>query len=54
MLIKVKTGQKVPISGQYYNPKTKTEVTLIKDKKVPPTRIGGAIFTLVDTTKHKN
>lgn len=52
-MIKIKTGNKVPISGQYSNSKTSTEVTLIKGKTVPPTNKGAAIFTLVDKTKNK-
>ena len=53
MSIKVKTGEKAPVSGQYSNPKTKTEVTLVQGKTAPPTPKGAATFTLVDQTKHK-
>lgn len=49
----VKTGQKAPISGQYKPEGSKTEVTLIKGKTVPPTKNGVTKFNLVDTTKHK-
>jgi len=48
MSVKVKTGGKVPVSGQYLNPKTKSEVTLVQGKTAPPTPKGAATFTLVD------
>ena len=49
----VKTGEKAPVSGQYRPVGSKTEVTLIKDHKVPPTANGTTKFVLVDKTKHK-
>ena len=49
----VKTGQIAPKSGQYRAAGSKTEVTLVQGKKVPPTAKGAAKFTLVDATKHK-
>lgn len=51
--ITVKTGQLAPKSGQYRVAGSKTEVTLVQGKKVPPTSKGAAKFTLVDATKHK-
>lgn len=49
----LKTGQVVTKSGQYRPEGSKTEVTLIQGKRVPPTRQGTTKFTLVDPTKHK-
>lgn len=49
----VKTGQKVPVSGQYKPVGRKTEITLVKDKRVPPSKLGATKFILVDPTKHK-
>lgn len=48
----VKTGQKAPVSGQYRPIGSKTEITLVEGKRVPPTASGTTKFTLVDTTKH--
>lgn len=50
MATKTKTGQKAPVSGQYKPVGSKTEVTLVKGKTVPPTRAN--TFVLVDKTKH--
>lgn len=50
----IKTGQKVPISGQYKPVGSKTEVTFVEGKRVPPTSKGATKYTLVDKTKHKN
>lgn len=52
MVTKIKTGQKVPVSGQYRPTGSKTEVTLVQGKRVPPTTTGVTTFTLVDKTKH--
>lgn len=52
MSVKVKTGQKVPVSGQYKAVGSKTEVTFVQGKRVPPTPQGTATFVLVDKTKH--
>lgn len=52
MSTKIKTGQKVPVSGQYRPTGSKTEVTLVQGKRVPPTTKGITTFTLVDKTKH--
>ena len=49
----VKTGQIAPKSGQYRPFGSKTEVTLVQGKRVPPTPQGATKFTLVDPTKHK-
>lgn len=51
--IKIKTGQFVPQSGQYRPQGSKNEVTFVQGKKVPPTKTGSTVFTLVDPTKHK-
>lgn len=48
----VKTGGTVPVSGQYRPAGSKTEVTFVKDNRVPPTKGGATSFTLVDKTKH--
>lgn len=50
----VKTGGVVPVSGQYKPQKSKTEVTFVEGKRVPPTSKGATKFTLVDITKHKS
>ena len=49
----VKTGQKAPVSGQYKPAGSKSEVTFVQGKRVPPTASGATSFTLVDQTKHK-
>ena len=49
----IKTGTICPKSGQYKPVGSKTEITLVKGKKVPPTSSGGTKFVLVDETKHK-
>ena len=46
-------GEKAPDSGQYQNSKTKTEVTVVKGKQLPPTPAKGQGYKLVDPTKHK-
>lgn len=50
---KLKPGTPAPVSGQYLNPKTNTEVTGVKNKPLPPTPKAGQGYVLVDTTKHK-
>lgn len=52
-MTKIKTGQIVPQSGQYRPVGSKTEVTFVEGKKVPPTANGTTKFILVDSTKHK-
>lgn len=52
-MAKVKTGQIVPISGQYRPIGGYTEVTFVKGKRVPPTTSGATSFVMVDVTKHK-
>lgn len=49
----IKTGQTVPISGQYRPQGSKHEYTFVAGKHVPPTALGSTKFTLVDPTKHK-
>ena len=53
MKITVKTGQKVPFSGQYKAQGSNTEVTFVKGKCTPPTVSGNTQFVLVDKTKHR-
>lgn len=53
MAEKVKTGGIAHTSGQYRVNGGKTEITLVKDKRVPPAGGKAATFTLVDATKHK-
>lgn len=48
----IKTGQIAQVSGQYRPGRANTEVTLVKGKRVPPTKSGATVFTLVDSTKH--
>lgn len=52
-MVKVKPGQKAPTSGQYQVVGGKDEITLIKDKVVPPNNSGTGKqeFILVDKTK---
>ncbi len=48
----LKSGEKAPVSGQYKNTKTGTEVTSVKGEHLPPGPKGSK-FNLVDITKHK-
>jgi hypothetical protein len=48
-----KPGQTAPVSGQYKNTTTKTEVTTIKGEKLPPTPKSGHEYVISDNTKHK-
>jgi len=52
-LVTVKPGEKAPVSGQYKVVGGKDEVTLVKDKIVPPNNSGEGkqAFKLVDKTK---
>jgi len=52
MTIKVKTGEIVPLSGQYIPAGGKIEFTFVAGKRVPPTSDGTTTFILVDKTKH--
>ena len=52
-MIRVKTGQICQQSGQYRPVGSKTEITLVEGKKVPPTSNGSTKFVMVDATKHK-
>lgn len=52
MAIRIKTGEIVPVSGQYRPAGKKTEVTFVSGKRVPPTSSGATTYTLVDKTKH--
>lgn len=49
----IKTGDTVPVSGQYRPIGSKHEYTFVEGKRVPPTTSGATKFTLVDQTKHK-
>ncbi len=51
-MVKVKTGEKAPVSGQYKIKGGQTEITLVQGKRVPPTTSGATQFTLVDKTRH--
>lgn len=53
----IKSGQKVPTSGQYEvvgprGGRTGHEVTLVKGEPAPPTMKPGQKMVLVDKTKH--
>lgn len=52
-MVKVKTGQTVPQSGQYRPVGGKTEYTFVQGKTVPPAYNGSTKFVLVDKTNHK-
>lgn len=57
-MVKLKPGEKVPVSGQYevVGPRGKTqkrEVTLVKGESAPPTQKKKQKMKLVDKTKHK-
>jgi len=51
--MKVKTGQTVPVSGQYKPSGGKTESTFVKGKRIPPSPTPKQEWQLVDKTKHK-
>jgi hypothetical protein len=53
MASKNKPGTLAPSSGQYKQPGSKTEITAIKGKSLPPTSKPGGSWSLVDKTKHK-
>ena len=48
-----KPGTPAPSSGQYKQPGSKTEITAIQGKPLPPTSKPGGSWLLVDKTKHK-
>lgn len=48
-----KPGEPAPVSGQYKNIKTGTEVTGVKGKPLPPTPEKGQKYRIEDVTKHK-
>lgn len=50
---KLLPGTKAPVSGQYRNNATRTEVTATRGNPLPPTQKAGQTYTLVDKTKHK-
>ncbi|MEV0678060.1 hypothetical protein AB0I60_16245 [Actinosynnema sp. NPDC050436] len=47
-------GTPAPSSGQYKVPGSKTEITAIAGKPLPPTPSKGQGYVQVDRTKHKN
>jgi hypothetical protein len=49
----LRPGTPAPQSGQYKVPGSKTEVTVVQNKPLPPTPKPGQGFILVDPTKHK-
>ena len=52
-MIKIKTVEVAPESGQYQVSRTKREITLSKGERVPPYEGEARTFTLIDKTKHK-
>ncbi len=48
----LKPGEKTPVSGQYRNTKSGTEVTSVKHEPLPPGPKGSK-YNLVDRTKHR-
>ena len=48
----LKSGETTPVSGQYKNIKTGTEVTSVKGEPLPPGPKGSK-FNLADKTKHR-
>lgn len=52
--IKVSTGEKARVSGQYRPAGSRKEITLSRGDRVPPYDGEAKKFTLVDPTKHKN
>lgn len=52
-MTKIKTGQIVTQSGQYRPVGSKTEVTFVEGKCVPPTHNGTTKFVMVYKTKHR-
>lgn len=50
---KFNTGQKCEVSGQYQVNSSNLEITMVKDKKFPPSNRKNAKYTLKDITKHK-
>jgi len=52
--ISVRTGQKVPVSGQYRPSGGNTEATFVKGEPAIPNNFGSRqVWRLVDKTKHK-
>ena len=49
----LKPGTPAPLSGQYQNTTTRTEVTATRGEPLPPTPRSGQGYRLVDPTKHK-
>ena len=45
-------GQTAPVSGQYRNTTTGTEVTVTKGEPFPPTPGAGQVYVLADRTRH--
>ena len=54
----LKPGQSVPTSGQYQQIGPRggrgSEVTSVKGERLPPTRVAGSTYKLVDATRHKS
>ncbi len=49
----IRPGTPAPESGQYKIPGSKTEITAVQNKPLPPTPKPGQGYVLVDLTKHK-
>jgi len=48
----LKSGERAPVSGQYRNTRTGTEVTSVKGEPLPPGPKGSK-YNLIDKTRHK-
>ncbi|ALV07320.1 hypothetical protein [Roseateles depolymerans] len=53
MVKTLKPGTPAPVSGQYKNVVTKTEITSTKGNPLPATPAPNQGYKLVDATKHK-
>jgi hypothetical protein len=50
---KLPPGTLAPVSGQYKIPGSKTEITAVQNKPLPPTPKPGQGYVLIDQTVHK-
>lgn len=51
---KLTPGTPAPKSAQYLNTSTKTEVTGVRGKPLPPTPKAGQVYVVADPTRHKS
>ena len=49
----LRPGTRAPLSGQYLNPKTGTEVTSVRGEPLPPSPVKGTRYLPVDPTRHR-